>query len=311
MDTFSNNNGIEHDKQFLCEDPSCGKFFSTKSNLLRHQRKGHVVQKFGLPRIPCGQCHRVFSTASNLRRHRRKFHASTAGVEDGNFVCSECMASFLTRKGILQHYREIHPELTFYKEHLGFFTRDDFLKWKTDVENQTMSQFVTLTGPKEHKMGKVHRYVCRQGGKTRLRNFGERTNDIHGTTTNRKYCPAQIFVHEIEDKIFVDFHATHLGHALEPSPKIVQHKKLVKTKREHIQTVLQSLMIDVEKCESYYELDAIGRKLDEIAPLLADAKSKPSEISETAVAFQYDSNIIHSNIIHQVHSYSFMTKPVL
>jgi len=305
METLSADNETEQSKQFQCDYPGCGKPFSTKSNLLRHQRKGHVVLKVGLPRIPCGQCHRVFSTASNLRRHRRKFHTLTTGVEDGNFVCSECMTSFLTRKGILRHYRDIHPEITLYKEHLVFFSRDDFLKWKNDVEKETMSQYVTLTGPKAHKMGKVHRYVCRQGGKTRLRNFGDRTNDIPGSTTNRKYCPAQIFAHEIEGKIFVDFHATHVGHILEPSLEVVQNKKRVKAKREHIQNVMQGLIAEIEKCESYNELDLIGKKLDEIAPLLAEARSKPSEISENTMAFQYD-----SSWINQIHSYAVMTKPV-
>ncbi|XP_053567649.1 gastrula zinc finger protein XlCGF48.2-like [Bombina bombina] len=74
----------------------CGKCFTTKSSLIRHQKVHTGEQTFS-----CPDCEKCFSLKSHLIAHQ-KIHTKERG-----FLCSDCEKCFTTKSSLIRH-QKIH-----------------------------------------------------------------------------------------------------------------------------------------------------------------------------------------------------------
>ena len=94
--------------RFTCVE--CERDFSTKSNLVAHQRQtlGHIARlnedEASSTWQQCENCKREFSKKSNLTRHKR----NCIGLDKLDFVCDSCQKAFHSKKALDCHLRQVH-----------------------------------------------------------------------------------------------------------------------------------------------------------------------------------------------------------
>uniref|UniRef100_A0A023EGM6 C2H2-type domain-containing protein n=1 Tax=Aedes albopictus TaxID=7160 RepID=A0A023EGM6_AEDAL len=96
-------------KNFMCQEPECGKSFIRENSLHRHakmhENKRERESKKAASSLECDLCEKVFHRKTKLLQHKIEKH----GLESHN--CQFCIAQFTTRKELDDHL-EIHAKLS-------------------------------------------------------------------------------------------------------------------------------------------------------------------------------------------------------
>ncbi|XP_068114494.1 oocyte zinc finger protein XlCOF7.1-like [Hyperolius riggenbachi] len=91
-ETVTRHTAYKEGKRFLCS--ACGKYFTRRATLLRHQRCHTGVKPY-----PCSVCGKCFSRKSHVNEHER----THSGVKP--YSCSECGKCFLKKSTLAIHQR--------------------------------------------------------------------------------------------------------------------------------------------------------------------------------------------------------------
>ncbi|KAI5747608.1 hypothetical protein M8J77_016487 [Diaphorina citri] len=128
------------------------------------QIKKHVKRCIKNPSFrpfTCENCKQKFSRKDALMVHVRK--KSCQKESRRNCLISDCKFTYMFKTSLINHLKDIHnleiePEETFV-----FKTWAEFMKWKDDIEEQTMSYYSLRSGEKN---GRLY-YYCQHDGPTK------------------------------------------------------------------------------------------------------------------------------------------------
>ena len=150
-------------------------------NLIEHKQT-HIVKSTEDKQAQehlCEECGELFSTASTLERHVKSTHQLS-------FKCDQCNKTLKCRKNLLRHVREQHEAQRFSCPHCNYHTNRKYQlseHKKThmvnkstpkpkesitsqNVEQQTVTQPTSPSGPSNHDEENVPHFVTHWGGLT-------------------------------------------------------------------------------------------------------------------------------------------------
>merc|ERR1712130_1059924 len=85
-----------------CTEASCCKVFGTTSNMRRHYKSVHLLEK----RFKCMTCGETFTRGSSLKMHVDQVHLSKRNL------CADCGATFGTAQNLKRHIGTEHSSVT-------------------------------------------------------------------------------------------------------------------------------------------------------------------------------------------------------
>lgn len=238
----------------LKECSECGKPFLNLVNFHKHMKSKHphstatlVLQGIKDGEFGCDTCGKVFSQRKNLRRHVMDKHKDESAYYSGKPVAIyQCPLCSFNKSGdvslIVKHFASNHNISVITKEK-EFSCKESFLKWKDDLEHSTKSSYV-----KKAHVGSTSYYRCHRSGKYKPRGKGLRNLKVQGTNKIGGFCPAGMQVRINDDKYFVKYSETHVGHTND-----LKHLKLSNQERRSLaskiaaQVSLDEILTNVRK----------------------------------------------------------------
>lgn len=158
----------------------------------------------------CAICQSEFGTLRECNVHKNTHKAIKM------LKCSLCPQSYSLKEDIIRHYTDEHT-IKIENETIEFSSFDDFQAWKTKIERETFSSFITRHGFYENPTTKVKKifYMCHRSGDIRRRGSNTRSLKTQGSNKINAYCPANMNVIVEENKCRLAFCKTHIGHKQE------------------------------------------------------------------------------------------------
>ncbi|CAH0403936.1 unnamed protein product [Chilo suppressalis] len=221
-------------KKYPCH--FCDKIYNSKKACFTHLRMKHGL-KLCTDQTPkyvprerkkCHMCNRDFSQKQILNKHLWKAHGFEVEKRKA-FICPLCdeRVSYGSHfSAHLLHAHRVYEQV----EELEFFNIDDFMLFKSAIQEETKFRFRKTTASKQTIEGVRSHYMCSQSGVYVYQGKGKRPAPERQIYKTGKACPAHMIVTETMDRVLVTFYKTHVGHGPCPYFEPREPKKL-KTER--------------------------------------------------------------------------------
>uniref|UniRef100_A0A2A4K608 C2H2-type domain-containing protein n=2 Tax=Heliothis virescens TaxID=7102 RepID=A0A2A4K608_HELVI len=192
--------------EFEC--PVCAERFPVYFTTFRHIQKKHCVNEKGdkvstnspdlVKPIRIEMC----ASCSQQIRSTEPHKCPQQQSNKDHFCCLGCRQVFTGLVVFQHHVKGLHADGA---QNYFFPTRDDFLNWKEDLEEQTMVKFVKLNKTKSKEI-----YHC--------------SHQVIGQTSATDTCCSLITLREYTKGFHICYYKEHKGHKVDTSP-LSQHSK--------------------------------------------------------------------------------------
>ncbi|XP_013174337.1 PREDICTED: zinc finger protein CG2199-like isoform X1 [Papilio xuthus] len=207
-------------RQYACH--FCDNVYNSKKACFTHLRMKHGLKlcndhtpKYSpTDRKKCHICQRDFSQKQILNNHLWKAHGYEVEKRKAFFcpLCNERVSYGTNFSAHLLHRHQVREQV----EQLEFGTMDDFMLFKSAIQEETKFRFRKTTASKQTIEGVRSHYMCSQSGIYVYQGKGKRPAPERQIYKTGKACPAHMIVTETMDRVLVTFYKTHVGHGTCP-----------------------------------------------------------------------------------------------
>ncbi|XP_028030769.1 zinc finger protein 26-like [Bombyx mandarina] len=196
----------------------CDNVYISKKACFTHLRMKHGLKlcndqtpKFVVrERKKCHLCSRDFSQKQILNKHLMKAHGIEVEKRKA-FICPLCDERVSYGSNFSAHLLHVH-RVHEHVEQLEFHDMDDFMIYKSAIQEETKYRFRKTTASKQTIEGIRSHYMCSQSGVYVYQGKGKRPAPERQIYKTGKACPAHMIVTETTDRVLVTFYKTHVGH---------------------------------------------------------------------------------------------------
>ncbi|XP_050359270.1 zinc finger protein CG2199-like [Nymphalis io] len=207
-------------RQYACH--FCDNVYNSKKACFTHLRmkhglklcNDHAPKYSSRDRKKCHICGRDFSQKQILNNHLWKAHGFEVEKRKA-FFCPLCSERVSYGANFSAHLNQRH-HVTEQVEQLEFSSMDDFMMYKSAIQEETKFRFRKTTASKQTIEGVRSHYMCSQSGIYVYQGKGKRPAPERQIYKTGKACPAHMIVTETLDKVLVTFYKTHVGHGTCP-----------------------------------------------------------------------------------------------
>ncbi|XP_072941181.1 uncharacterized protein [Epargyreus clarus] len=208
------------DRQFACH--FCDNVYVSRKACFTHLRMKHGLklcnenapQRVRRERSACHVCGRDFSQKQILNNHLWKAHGLEVQKRKA-FVCPLCAERVSYGAQLSAHLRRRHA-VRERVHRLAFRCMDDFMVFKSAVQEETKYRFRKTTASKQTIEGVRSHYMCSQSGMYVYQGKGKRAAPERQIYKTGRACPAHMIVTETADRVLLTFYTTHVGHGTCP-----------------------------------------------------------------------------------------------